>query len=325
MEIKVTVIIPNWNGRLLLKDCLSSILHQSYKKYEVLLVDNGSTDGSLEYVSKYFKKVKIVRLNKNYGFSAAINRGVESCASRYVLFLNNDTKVHKEFIGNLVKALRGKVKIAAVGGKMLSFFNRKLIDGVGICLNEVGQAKSIGYGDKDSGQFAKAMEVFGVTAGAGLFDRIIFKKLGGFDESFFMYSEEVDFSLRARFSGYKFLYCPKAIVFHKHKTTAKKFPQHVEYWQFRNMYQTIIKDFPTDFLLKKWRLTKIILVYFNTIFYQFKSGYFWPPVMTTLFLLYRFVPLIRQRRSILRKNKFAGRILDSFVLSKPLTFWGVLR
>lgn len=323
MKIKASVIIPNFNGDQLLPDCLNSLVKQSFKGFEIILVDNGSTDNSLEYVSSNFPQVKIIRFNKNYGFAKAINEGVKLSKSKYVIFLNNDTKADKDFVKNLVYCADFHPEVVSVNSKILNFFNPKLIDGIGILINEVGQARSIGYREEDRGQYEKAMYIFGATGGAALFRREEFIKIGMFDEKFFMYFEEVDFAFRAQFLGYKSIYCPLAVVLHKHKATAKKLPQHIEYWQFRNMSQTIILDFPTKILLKNWRWLKIILVHLNTIFYQLKNGFFWPPVLTQLWLISNSLRLLIQRYKIQETKKMSDEYIESFLDKKKITFWGL--
>ncbi len=323
--IKASVIIPNWNGRTLLQDCLSSLKQQSFKNFEIILVDNHSFDNSIKYTEEMFPQVKVIRLNKNYGFARAINEGVKNSLAEYVVFLNNDTAVDKNWLENLVETADRYPEVIAVNSKILNFYERKKIDGVGILVNEVGQARSIGWGEKDFGQYNKEQYIFGATGGASLFRRQQFTRVGGFDEHYFMYFEEVDFAFRAQFLGFKFIYCPGAVVYHKHKATAKKTPSKVEYWQFKNMTQTILSDFPSTLLLKRWRFLKIILVHFNTIFYQVKNGFFWPPILTEFWLLWNLHYLLQKRRKIQRKRLVSDDYIDSFLQDKKITFYGMLR
>jgi len=323
--ITVSVIIPNFDGKYLLNDCLGSLKLQSFKDLEIILVDNASTDNSIEYVEKKFPKVKIIRLNKNYGFAKAINTGIKIIKTKYAVFLNNDTQVGKDWLKSLVDCADNHPEVISVNSKLLNFYHKKIIDGMGILTNEVGQARSIGFGEEDRGQYDKEQYIFGATGGASLFRREEFIKVGLFDENYFMYSEEVDFAFRAQFLGYKSIYCPKAIVYHKHKATAKKFPQHLEYWQFRNMTQTLIKDFPISILLGDFRWLKIILVHLNTIFYQIKNGFFWPPFLTDLWLLLHLPALLLERSKIQSNKKVSDEYIESFLVRKEITFWGLLK
>lgn len=322
-KIKASVIIPNWNGQNLLTDCLVSLQNQTFNNFEVILVDNGSTDKSIEYVTKNFPQIRIISLKKNCGFAKAINEGVKISLSEYVVFLNNDTSVDKNWLKNLVACAQKHPEVISVNSKLLNFYDRKIIDGVGILINEVGQARSIGWQELDQGQFEKETYIFGATGGASLFRRKEFLNLGGFEESYFMYSEEVDFAFRSGFQGYKSIYCPKAIVFHKHKSTARKYPGHVEYWQFRNMMQTIIRDFPTAILLKNFRWLKIILVFLNTHLYQIKNGFLISLLLTDLWLILHLPKLILQRRKIQSNIKVSISHIEDFLVPKKITLWGL--
>lgn len=322
-EIIASVIIPNWNGRELLADCLSSLSNQTFNNFETILVDNNSADDSIKYVKQNFPLVKIIILKKNYGFAKAINEGVKSSKAKYVVFLNNDTSVDKDWLENLIKCADNHKEVISINSKLLNFYNKKIIDGVGIMINEVGQAKSIGWQQKDRGQYNKEEYIFGATGGASLFNREDFIKVGLFDENYFMYSEEVDFAFRSQFLGYKSIYCPKALVYHKHKTTAKKFPQHIEYWQFRNMTQTIIKDFPSSVIWKRWTWLKIILVHLNTIFYQLKNGFFWPPILSEVWLIFHLPNLLKQRKRIQSTRLVCDEYINTFLIKKDITFWGL--
>ncbi len=323
MKNNVAVIIPNWNGKKWLEICLNSLFKQTYHAFEIVVVDNGSTDDSISYIDQHFPQVKVVALRNNKGFAAAINAGVRSVKTDYVAFLNNDTKADPDWLNELMACAQRNPEIASFCSKLLNYDDRKKIDGVGIQINEVGQARSIGWEEKDVGQFEKERLIFGATGGAALFKREIFLKVGGFDEHYFMYSEEVDWAFRAQFLGYRSLYSPKAIIYHKHKATSGKRQDMLEYWQFKNMYMTIIKNFPTSILLSKWRWLKIILVYFNTIWYQFRSGFFWQPFAVTFSLLVNLPYLIKERVRIQKTKKIADHYLEQYLISKPVTFWGL--
>ncbi len=324
-KLIASVIIPNWNGSKLLGDCLKSLSKQTFKDFEITLVDNGSTDDSLKYVKNNFPEVRTIALQKNFGFSKAINEGVKVTKAEYVVFLNNDTGVDKNFLRSLIRCVDSHPEVISVNSKLLSFYDKEIIDGVGILINEVGQARSIGWQEKDKGQFNSEQYIFGATGGASLFRRDDFIKVGLFDKKYFMYSEEVDFSFRAQFLGYRSIFCPEAIVYHKHKATSKKLPAYIEYWQFRNMTQTIIKDFPAGILFKRWRWLKIILVHLNTYFYQIKSGFWWAPFLADLWILFHLPELLFARKRIQSGRKVSDEYIESFMKKKEITFWGLRR
>lgn len=322
-KIVASVIIPNFNGKVHLKDCLNSLNNQTFKEFETILVDNNSSDNSLDFVLNNFPQVKVIKLEKNFGFAKAINEGVKKSQAKYVVFLNNDTEVEKDWLENLVECAKKHPDVISVNSKLLNFYNRKIIDGVGILINEVGQAKSIGWGEEDKGQYNNKQYIFGATGGGSLFNREDFIKVGLFDEKYFMYFEEVDFAFRAQFLGYKSISCPSAVMYHKHKATAKKLPQHIEYWQFRNMTQTIIKDFTASLLLKDFRWLKIILVHLNTIFYQLKNGFLLSLFLTDIWLVLNLSTLLKQRSRIQKSKVVGDEYINSFFVNKDITFWGL--
>lgn len=323
-SIKASIIIPNWNGKHLLKECLDSLKKQTFGEFQIIIADNGSTDGSVNYINKFYPEVKLIKLDKNYGFAKAINTGVKNSTAKYVVFLNNDTKTDKNWLKSLVETADVSTDVISVNPKILNYFNKKFIDGVGIEINEVGQARSVGWNQEDRGQFGKEMYVFGATGTASLFRRKEFVDLGMFDENYFMYCEEVDFAFRAQFLGYKSIYCPGAVVYHKHKATAKKLPRNIEYWQFRSMTQTIIKDFPSHILFKKWRWLKIILVHISTIFYQIRSGFLWAPFLADIWILFHLHNLLKERKKVQSDIRVSSRYIESFLKDKKITFWSLL-
>lgn len=322
--MKASVIIPNYNGEHLLTDCLESLKKQSFKDFEVILVDNNSDDNSINKTFEIYPGVRVIKLSRNFGFSKAINEGAKRALGEYILLLNNDTKVDERWIENLIVMADKHPEVVSVGSKLLNFYDQNVIDGVGISINDVGQAKSLGWQELDNGQFEKPIYIFGATGGASLFRKEIFIKLGMFDEDYFMYSEEVDFAFRAQFKGFKSIYCPKAKVFHKHKATASKTPANIEYWQFRNMTQTIIKDFPLGILLRKNRWIKIIMVHINTIFYQARKGFIWSSIRCEGWLIKNFFKLLIKRYQIQKTRKVDDEYIENFFSEKKLNLLNFL-
>ncbi len=323
-NMKASVIIPNWNGQHLLTDCLESLKKQSFKDFELILVDNNSDDNSINKTFEIYPDARVIKLSWNFGFSKAINEGVKKARGEYVLFLNNDTKADEYWIENLVATADKHPEVVSVGSKLLNFYDQNVIDGLGISINDVGQAKSLGWQELDNGQFDQSIYIFGATGGGSLFRKEIFVELGMFDEDYFMYSEEVDFAFRAQFKGFKSIYCPKAKVFHKHKSTASKMPANMEYWQFKNMTQTIIKDFPLKFILKKNRWIKIIMVHINTIIYQIKNGFIWSSIRCESWLIKNFLKLLIKRYRVQKTKEVDVRYIESFFLEKKLNLLSFL-
>ena len=208
----VTVVIPNYNGNGYLRQCLDSIYIQTYKDVEVIVVDNASIDGSYEWVRKY-KNITYIQLERNYGFSYAVNKGIKSAKGEYILLLNNDTQLCKGFLTEIVQVIQSDTKIFSVSSKMIQYYEPQLIDDAGDEYTVIGWAYKRGDG-KNINEFMKQERIFSACAGAALYRRDIFDKIGYFDERFFAYMEDIDICYRANIYGYKNLYAPKAEVYH---------------------------------------------------------------------------------------------------------------
>ena len=212
--MKTTVIIPNYNGKDFLKDCLVSLKECVPADFSVLVVDNGSADGSLTLLDEKFSDIKYIALPKNTGFSGAVNIGIQNAKTEYVILLNNDTKVKKDFVYNLEKAMDIDDKIFSVSARMLSMQQPDIIDGTGDLYCALGWAFALGKGKKTSDYCLKQAAVFSACAGAAIYRTDLVKQIGLFDENHFAYLEDVDIGYRARIHGYKNIYEPSAVCFH---------------------------------------------------------------------------------------------------------------
>ena len=211
--IKVTVVIPNYNGITYLKDCLKSLENQTFEDFEVLIVDNASSDGSVEYVKEHYPQICLYEMDQNYGFSIAVNKGIKESNTPYVILLNNDTVVHPNYIEELYRHMESSDNIFSVSSKMISYHNRELMDDAGDCYSIIGWAFQRGIGQPVE-KFRKSCRVFSACAGAAIYRKSVFEEIGYFDELHFAYLEDIDVGYRARIAGYYNEYCPKAKVYH---------------------------------------------------------------------------------------------------------------
>lgn len=312
--IKVSVIIPNWNGKYLLKKCLESLEHQTYKNFEIIVVDNGSSDGSVDYVKSKFPEVKIISLKKNYGFARAVNTGIKAAKKEYLVLVNNDTEADKNYIEYLVKAAQRLPDVGFIAPKMLNFHKRNIIDSAGDAVDVVGHSYNIGLGEEDGPKYNKDGYVFLATAAGSLFKKEMFDKVGYFDEDYFTYMEDVDLCLRAQIKGFKGWYEPRAVLYHIRKETSSKITAMSEYWHFRNMTQNIIKDYPMKLLLKDFNWLKIILVNFHTFWYLVKQGLIWRAFLAEGYILIN-LPKLLNKRSKIQKSKIVS---DDYFISNVL-------
>ena len=210
-EKQVTVIIPNYNGLQFMGICLDALERQTCRNFEVLVVDNGSTDGSVEWLKQ--QGIPSIFLKENTGFSGAVNAGIRAAKTPYVLLLNNDTEAAPDFVGGLLAEISRSKRIFAVSSKMVQMYHRELMDDAGDMYSLMGWAYQRGVGRSSRG-YNRPMEVFSACAGAAIYRRSVFDEIGLFDEMHFAYLEDIDVCWRAKIRGYHVRYCPKAVVYH---------------------------------------------------------------------------------------------------------------
>lgn len=239
----ISLIIPNWNGLHHLQTCLDAVFEQTWPHYEVVLVDNGSSDGSCQFVADNYPEVRIVRLERNLGFAGGTNLGIRSSASDYVATLNNDTQAEPAWLEELVEAMESHPRVGMVASKMLFHDQREVINSAGIAVDRAGMAWDLQGGVPDHGE-GQPYDVFGPCAGAALYRRAMLAQIGPFDEDYFSYLEDVDLAWRARATGWRCLYMPSARVYHVHSGSGLETTPLKSYLLGRNKWWTIIKNYP---------------------------------------------------------------------------------
>lgn len=211
--MKVTIVIPNYNGKHFMEPCLSSLSEQTYKDFHILVIDNASSDGSIEYMEENYPDIELIKLQKNYGFSKAVNIGIQHSRTPYVILLNNDTTVDTRYVEEMVKAIEKSPKIFSVSSKMIQMYHPELIDSAGDLYTLLGWGVCRGCGRPVS-NYTKYDEIFTACAGAAIYRRSVFDEIGYFDVNHFAYLEDIDIGYRARIYGYYNMYCPTALVYH---------------------------------------------------------------------------------------------------------------
>lgn len=211
MEIKTTIIIPNYNGLSFMEPCFESLKEQTARDFKVLVVDNGSTDGSVEWLKEH--RIPSIFLKENTGFSGAVNTGIRAADTPYVLLLNNDTRVEPGFVAAMERAMDQSPKIFSVSSRMIQMYHPELLDDAGDMYSILGWAYQRGVG-RSSELYQKSCRVFSACAGAAIYRRAVFHEIGLFDELHFAYLEDIDVGWRAKLYGYDNVYCPDAAVYH---------------------------------------------------------------------------------------------------------------
>lgn len=245
--MEVAVIVPNWNGRRWLGQCLHSLTEQTMPPAEVLVVDNGSTDGSLGLVSDFDLPARTIELGHNTGFATAANRGIEAARAPAVALVNTDVALAADWIERLVAVLAGDSRLAGVACKMLQMDDPETVYDAGDFLRRDGVCEQRGRGCPDDGRFDAPIEVFAPCAGAALYRREALLTVGGFDERLFSYLEDVDLGLRLRLAGWRFRYEP-AVALHAGGGSSWQLPAGVEHWVERNTLLIVAKAFPARWL-----------------------------------------------------------------------------
>lgn len=242
---KVTIVIPVWNSGKWISGCLSSLLCQTYPNFHIVLVDNGSEDGSVEIVKNAsIPNLKIISLKRNYGFAVAVNVGIKSTKTPYVALLNVDTLPDSDWLERFVDAMdKAPDYVTSLASKMLIMESPELIDSAGDLLSWYGSARKRGHGE-DEGKFEQQDCVFSACAGAALYRVSLFDEIGYFDERFTSYFEDIDLGFREKLYGYKTLYVPEARVLHLGHSAGVAGSYYV-FLLTRNRLLTMVKNVPT--------------------------------------------------------------------------------
>lgn len=241
---RVSVIIPNWNGIDLIGPCLESLYRQSFGDFDVIVVDNGSSDGSVPFIEKEFPKAMVLRFDENRGFSAAVNAGIAASNSPYISLLNNDTEVDERWLEQMVAALEAHPDAGSAASKILYFSDRATVNSAGDQFSLFGVPYQRRCLRGKEARFNRTEYVFSACAAAALYRRQLFQSIGVFDETFFAYQEDVDWGFRAQLLGYRCLFVPEAIVYHKARMTSAKISGLRLYLNQRNKYFVLIKNLP---------------------------------------------------------------------------------
>ncbi|MBQ6629006.1 MAG: glycosyltransferase family 2 protein [Methanobrevibacter sp.] len=258
--MKVSVVTPNYNGERFLKTFFESLNDDSELIGEVIIIDNGSSDNSKEYIKNnaFNFPVKLIENSQNLGFAPAVNQGILNAKYEYIFSLNNDTEVKKGSIRQMVDLISSSKDIFSVQAKMLQYDNKDLIDDVGDEYNLLAWTKKTGENHK-SDEYLEVKEIFSSCAGAALYRKSLLEELGMFDDNFFAYMEDVDLAIRSRINGYHNLLCPQAIVYHIGSATSGS--RHNEFkvrLAARNNVWVVYKNIPIPL-----KITNFIFLFFG--------------------------------------------------------------
>ncbi len=309
---RVAVVVPNWNGRHLLEECLDSLVSQSIPA-QVIVVDNGSVDGSGSLVRSRYPGVRLLELDRNHGFTGAVNRGIELAGedgADFVALLNNDARADVSWLERLLAAVEEHSEVGIATSKVLMTDGRHF-DSAGNHYSVWGHPFPRGRGELDAGQYDERALVFGASGGASLYRMAMLAEIGVFDDDFFAYYEDDDLSFRAQLAGWKVMYEPTSLAHHRVAATSSKHPTLRRYHVTKNAFYLFQKNMPR-------RLYVRYLPRFGVGFLSLLAGIAKRGDFAALFpSLWRIAvtlgPLMSKRRSIQRTRVVSDAYVDSIL------------
>jgi GT2 family glycosyltransferase len=303
----VSIVIVNFNGIRFLKDCIQSLITQTYKNLEIIIVDNSSSDNSVEYLRSSYPGIVIIENYANLGFAGGVNTGIRNSQGSFIVTLNNDTLADCHFIERLFVEIIGDDHIGMCAAKML--FPDGRINSTGICVSRSGAAWDRGMFEVDNGQYDSREEIFGPCAGAAIYRRNMLNEIGLFDEDFFLYMEDVDLAFRARLSGWKCIFVPEAVVYHHHGGTAGYRSDLTVYYGNRNILWWPIKNYSLFTLLISfpWIIGRTIAI---IPYYAFRGKI--KVIIKSKFDGLVGIPRILKKRKNIRR-KVSGHEINKFI------------
>ncbi|MBT6718787.1 MAG: glycosyltransferase family 2 protein, partial [Nitrospina sp.] len=246
----VSVIVPNWNGMRFVGMCLDSLAKLHFKNFEVIVVDNGSMDGSREMIEEKYPWVRLLKNPHNMGFAIACNQGIKASNAEYLVLLNNDIEVTPDWLTELYEGMERHPECGMGTTKMMFLDNRDVFYNTGDLFHSWSSGGGRGQGEKDNGQYDEEDYVFGACAGAGIYRKELFDQIGLFDEDFFIFAEDVDLNMRSQLKGYKAVYLPKSKVYHIGTATVGLYSDRYVYLCKRNDIWVFIKNYSLKMYFK---------------------------------------------------------------------------
>ena len=310
-SVKVSVIIPTWNGGKWLDGCLNSLTSQDFRDFEILVVDDASTDGSSDHLEERFPCVRVLQLTVHHGFAKAVNAGITATSGEYVVLLNNDTLPSISFIRNLVQAMdMMPPDVGSLASCMRSMDNPMLLDDTGDIFTWYGHALKRGHG-RPVVEFKGDREILSACAGAAMYRRKFLNDAGGFDEVFVSYLEDLDLGLRGRLLGYRHMYVESADVLHKGHGSSLPTGDYIRFVT-RNRLMLIGKNIPFSLLVRHFHH---IFIGQLDLFLQYRHPL--DSVIGYLSFLRQIPHVIHERRRILARKVLSDQEIDQLLDPSP--------
>ena len=313
-----SILVLNYNGKHLLHDCLNSILNQNFNDYELVIIDNNSGDGSVEYIKENFSKAKLMKNPKNFGFAKGNNTGIKVCNGEWIFFLNNDTILEQNCLEFLFKHIESrKPEQLVFVPLMLKADFPEYVDSAGDMLYPWGYAYK--YENVSASEFPEFKEINFACCGAAMFNRELLEKLNGFDEDFFLYYEDIDLSLRAKRLGTKIFLVPQAKVLHKGSATIGKKNSLRLYYIERNRFWTKLKNFPFSTLLK-YAPHSLVCSLFSLAIWT-KRGFLGSWLKSRFAMMLGIPKMLKKRRKIFAESKIEAKEFEKWLYKESFFKW----
>ncbi|MBT3514967.1 MAG: glycosyltransferase family 2 protein [Nitrospina sp.] len=312
--MKISVIVPNWNGIKFVGMCLDSLARSDFDSYEVIVVDNGSVDGSRQMIEENYPQVHLIKNKKNMGFAVACNQGIKAATGTYISLLNNDIEVESTWLSKLYEGMERHPECGMGTTKMMFLDQRDVFYNTGDLFHAWSAGGGRGQGEKDVGQYNQEDYVFGACAGAGIYRRDFFEQVGVFDEDFFIFAEDVDINMRGQLQGFKCIYLPEAKVYHIGTATVGLYSDRYTYLCKRNDIFVLIRNYSLRMYFR--HLWTILKYQFNDIKYFTYRGQGIVLFKSKLDALKMLFPMLLRRFRIQSSRTVSDSTIDPLII-KP--------
>ena len=309
---EMSVIVVNWNGKHFLETCLTALRRQTFRDFETILVDNGSTDGSVDYVGALFPDVHVIALSDNRGFAGGNIAGYEQARGELIVLLNNDTETDPHWLEEIHKASQDFPRAGSFASKMLLFDDRQRIDNCGFAVTKAGTTVDLGRDEPDGPAWADPRKVFGACGGAAAYRRSMLDDIGFLDPEFFMTFEDLDLSFRGQLQEYDCVFIPRAIVYHRLGATRKKNTAQDAFFSQRNIELAYLKNMPLGMILGS--LPQRLAYELGGAAYFTRLGVGTAFFKAKLDTLRRLPSMLRKRKEIQRRRTLTNEQLRSMLL-----------
>ncbi len=273
-RLMVSVIIPNWNGKNVIRDCLNSLQSLIYPNYELIVVDNGSTDGSVKMISEEFPTVRLIISPLNLGFAGACNLGIKASKGQLIALFNSDAIADPYWLSELVDCISKEDDVAMASGLIFYETPSDVLWSAGARIDGItGMPYHIGRGERLHSR-VNIEDADYLPGCAIIFSRTMIKKIGFLDEGYFLYGDEVDWTFRAKRLGYKIKLNPNALVWHKASTTRRRNPSKGYYHLVRGYFRIYLKQFPLKYLVTSFFFQLVMFPIFEALLFRTSPLYF---------------------------------------------------